>query len=185
MSKRITLVISLAMLATGVVSCKRETTIQSSVQPTPSSIRSERRAYDGAPPVIPHKLQTAACRTCHTETGKAIPNMGFAPANPHAGTHFAGAIQNCKQCHVFASDRKLFAKSTFTGLAQDLRRGHRQYAGAPPVMPHGELMRENCRACHTGRAARPEIRCTHPHRTNCRQCHVRSLTPNDETWDGG
>lgn len=176
------LAISFVVSAIGVIGCNRETVEQTSVQLTSSGIRAQRRAYDGAPPVIPHKLQTAVCTTCHTEIGKAIPNMGFAPANPHASTPFAGSVQNCKQCHVFARDRKLFAKTSFTGLAQNLRRGERQYAGAPPVMPHGTLMRENCRACHTGNAARPEIRCSHPQRTNCRQCHVRSLTSNQETW---
>jgi hypothetical protein len=33
-------------------------------------------------------------------------------------------------------------------------------------------MRENCAACHTGPAAREEIRTTHPERIRCRQCHV-------------
>jgi hypothetical protein len=33
-------------------------------------------------------------------------------------------------------------------------------------------MREDCAACHESVAGRPEIRCTHPERVNCRQCHV-------------
>jgi hypothetical protein len=38
-------------------------------------------------------------------------------------------------------------------------------------------MRENCNSCHADPASRPEIRCSHPLRANCRQCHV----PADET----
>jgi cytochrome c-type protein NapB len=37
-------------------------------------------------------------------------------------------------------------------------------------------MRENCAACHTGPAAREEIRTSHPERTRCRQCHVPVTT---------
>ncbi len=47
---------------------------------------------------------------------------------------------------------------------------------APPVIPHQLLMRENCAACHTGPAAREEIRCTHPERVRCAQCHVEATT---------
>ncbi|MEE8103920.1 MAG: hypothetical protein V3T86_00125 [Planctomycetota bacterium] len=39
-------------------------------------------------------------------------------------------------------------------------------------MPHMIQMHEHCSACHDGRAAREEIRCSHPERDRCRQCHM-------------
>ncbi len=82
------------------------------------------------------------------------------------------AMSRCGQCHVFRSTDTLFADNDFAGLAQDLRRGKRLHDLAPPVVPHKVFMRENCVACHTGPAAREEIRTTHPERVRCRQCHV-------------
>ncbi|MEZ6123540.1 MAG: hypothetical protein R3C49_10230 [Planctomycetaceae bacterium] len=145
--------------------------------PTPSEItatavRSARRAYDGAPPVVPHPPQKAACITCHTQTGQQVPNMGFAAANPHQGSRHAGATQNCRQCHVFKTTEASFVASAFEGIPQRISKAPRAFPGAPPMIPHPELMRENCTACHSGPSARPDIRCTHTERTNCRQCHL-------------
>ena len=149
---------------------------------TSSIVRADRRAYDGAPPVIPHKPLGAACTTCHTSTGMQIPNHGFAPANPHLGTSFAAATENCRQCHLFETTKTVFAESEYEPLRQDLSPGDRLYPGAPPVIPHQILIRENCQACHVGPAARPEIRCTHPQRTNCVQCHVNQDSQVAGTW---
>jgi cytochrome c-type protein NapB len=142
------------------------------VSPSSSTERSLRRAYDGAPPVIPHPRLGALCIECHTSTGKSVPDRGFAPANPHALTTGLSQTANCRQCHVFHSTNEMFAESDFSGLAQSLQPGERLYSGAPPVMPHAIFMRENCTACHSGPAARPEIRCSHPERARCTQCHV-------------
>jgi len=101
-----------------------------------------------------------------------LPGRGYAPANPHLGTPKSNYTTRCRQCHVFAATTKVFVDNQFAGIAQDLRHGDRMYSGAPPVIPHRIVMRENCSACHSGPAARPEIRCTHPERTNCRQCHL-------------
>ncbi len=139
-----------------------------------STVRANRRAYDGAPPVIPHQPLGAACTSCHTPTGMPIPHQGFAPANPHVGTSSGAATKNCRQCHLFKTANSIFANSNFAPLQQDLKPGDRLYPGAPPVIPHRTFMRENCQACHAGPAARPEIRCTHPQRANCAQCHVGS-----------
>jgi nitrate reductase cytochrome c-type subunit len=149
---------------------------------TASTIRADRRAYDGAPPVIPHEQLGASCTACHTTTGMEVPGKGFAPANPHLHTSVVGRTANCRQCHMFAETIDEFAASNFIGLRQDLRRGDRLYAGAPPVIPHPIAMRENCRACHTTPAARPEIRCTHPERTNCVQCHMQRTVAADDIW---
>jgi len=145
---------------------------------TASAERAERRAYDGAPPVIPHPRLGASCTQCHNETGKRVPERGFAPANPHHETAGLGDTANCRQCHVFRRTDELFAETDFSGLPQKFTGGDRLYPGAPPVIPHRVFMRENCNACHSGPAARPEIRCTHPQRNNCRQCHVQDKADN-------
>jgi cytochrome c-type protein NapB len=140
----------------------------------PSAMRAERRAYDGAPPVIPHKPLGGACTSCHATEAREVPGVGVAVANPHRHTPGLSEASRCQQCHVFKTTDSVFVASTFQGLAQDLRPGERMYAGAPPVIPHAYFMREDCASCHTGASARPEFRCTHPERTNCLQCHART-----------
>jgi cytochrome c-type protein NapB len=77
---------------------------------------------------------------------------------------------------VFQRAEDLFAENSFVGLPQDLRSGGRLHPLAPPTIPHKTFMRENCTACHSGAAAREEIRTSHPERTRCRQCHVAVAT---------
>lgn len=137
-----------------------------------SRVRAARRAYDGAPPVIPHPPLGGACTTCHTDLGREVPGIGQAPPNPHRHTPGLSDQSRCQQCHVFRQTNEELVANTFQGLGQDLRRGERLYAQAPPVIPHGLFMREDCVACHAGPSVRPEIRCTHPDRLNCRQCHA-------------
>ena len=144
---------------------------------TSSTARAQRRLYDGAPPVIPHAPLNITCVACHTDTGKEAPPLGFAPANPHAQTAGIGAVSHCQQCHAFRRQDAVFAESDFRGLPQQFAMADRLYAGAPPVIPHRVFMRENCTSCHSGPVARPEIRCTHPQRANCRQCHAQGAEP--------
>lgn len=134
--------------------------------------RAERRAFDGAPPVIPHPPFGAACTSCHHERGMDVPGIGFAPPSPHDRTEGMSASSRCNQCHVFRETDAVFVENDFAGLRQDLRPGSRAHDLAPPVIPHAVFMREDCVACHDGPAAREEIRTTHPERTHCRQCHV-------------
>jgi len=138
-----------------------------------ADVRALRRAYDGAPAVIPHGPFGAACVSCHTADGMAVEGVGFAPPAPHGETNGMRAAARCQQCHVFRRTEELWRASTFHGLEQDLRHGQRLGLGAPPVIPHPVFMRENCRACHTGPAAREEIRTSHPERVRCRQCHLQ------------
>lgn len=137
-----------------------------------ASVRAERRAYDGAPPTVPHESFGAACASCHDERGQSVTGVGFAPASPHDDTAKAGGTVRCRQCHVFVTTDDLFVASEYEGIPQDLTAGDRATAGAPPRIPHRILMRENCVACHDGPGAREEARTTHPERTRCRQCHV-------------
>ena len=155
----------------------READESSAAALTSSDIRAARRMYDGAPPVIPHPPLGADCHACHTSIGRVAPPIGVAPANPHSKTaHFVGQT-NCKQCHVFTMATDVFWANGFVGVGQTLATAERLYATAPPVMPHPLFMREDCQACHGGVAARPEIRCDHLNRVNCRQCHVSGDRP--------
>ncbi len=135
------------------------------------------RAYDGAPPTIPHDAAIGACATCHDADGTAIAGVGVAPASPHPAESMAGAMQRCRQCHVPAATGALLVASRFTGLAQGPWRGSRAMPGAPPTIPHPLQLRGECLSCHAGPGARAEIRTTHPERVRCRQCHVPEAAP--------
>lgn len=137
--------------------------------------RATRRLFDGAPPVIPHPPLGSVCISCHHREGVAVEGLGFSPPSPHEQTAGMSALSRCVQCHVFQQVEAPWVGNTFVGLAQDLRSGSRLSPGAPPVMPHGKLMRENCQACHAGEAAREEIRTSHPERLRCAQCHVEQV----------
>ena len=156
------------------------------VEKTSAVERAERRLFDGAPPVIPHDPLGAACVSCHNQEGVEVPNLGYAPPSPHAGygaveTAGMSAISRCRQCHVFQQTDAVFVANGFEGLRQDLRRGRRLNALAPPVIPHRVFMREACLACHDGPAAREAIRTSHPERERCLQCHLEQnlTTPFD------
>ena len=150
-----------------------------------AAVRADRRAYDGAPPTIPHESFGADCGNCHNERGRSVSGVGFAPASPHDGTRYAGATVRCRQCHVFQTTDELFVANSFEGVPQDLAAGDRATPGAPPRIPHRLLMRENCAACHDGPGAREGIRTDHPERTRCRQCHVPVAADSEFTSELG
>jgi cytochrome c-type protein NapB len=157
-----------------VVGCRRSEPPPRPTPVTPASVRAERRAYEGAPPVIPHGPLGPSCTVCHADTARDVPGVGLAPPNPHRKTPGLSDAARCQQCHVFQATREVLVANQFRPRLQDLRRGERLYAGAPPVVPHGLFLREDCVACHAGPAGRPEIRCSHPERVNCLQCHART-----------
>ena len=144
--------------------------------PSPSFARAQRRAYHGAPPVIPHPPLGGACISCHGSQARELPGVGIAPANPHRKTSGLSESSRCAQCHLFKNTSELFVVNTFQGTKRIPYTGERLYRHAPPVMPHGLFMREDCTACHSGAAARPAIRCSHPERRNCLQCHLGVTT---------
>ena len=124
-----------------------------------------RRAFPGAPPVIPHELVGGSCLGCHKDGGYAPGFKAYTPVTPHP------QYENCQQCHVPQSKVALFANTTFIRPpATEI--DNQALPGAPPPIPHSLQMRENCNACHAGPAAVKEIRTPHPERQNCRQCHV-------------
>lgn len=136
--------------------------------------RAERRAYDGAPPTVPHpvtQLGAPPCLTCH-RAGMDVAGR-LAPAMPH------GELGSCLQCHVVSGapmPGETLAggpptENSFRGLEAPLR-GERASAVAPPVVPHPTVMRERCASCHGVLSS--GVRSTHPWRESCLQCHAPS-----------
>lgn len=140
------------------------------------AIRSQRRAFNGAPPVIPHAVEQTndeACYACHG--GGAIVGQLVANEMPH------GRLSNCIQCHVASPPRFLTdsnsavetkVSNSFAGLPAP-RSGPRAFQGAPPSIPHSTWMRERCLSCHGGKGW-PGLEVTHRWRANCLQCHATS-----------
>ena len=164
---------AIALALTVLVGCDAVDSSATNVQPQLSSVRASRRAFAGAPPVIPHPPLTGTCNSCHTpDGGRVVPSVGIAPANPHTHTPGLSTDSRCKQCHVFGQTDDVFVDTEFVALSASRSQADRAHSSAPPVNPHGLFMREDCNACHAGPAARPEIRCSHSDRLRCQQCHV-------------
>ncbi len=137
--------------------------------------RASRRAYHGAPPTIPHPVDSndvTSCFVCHGQ-GQMIGSV-IAPRISHE------RFTNCTQCHAQAATvtpgavPDFAVANDFVGLASPTR-GERAYAGAPPTIPHQTSMRENCMSCH-GPLGLAGMRTPHPWRVNCQQCHAPSAT---------
>lgn len=134
-----------------------------------------RRAFDGAPPWIPHPVSeenertgTLNCLNCHRDGGY-VPSMDrYAPTTPHP------EWTSCRQCHVPGDGGDAFKPSGWKKPPHPVLNARSQPAG-PPMIPHSIQYRGNCLACHAGPSAPVEIRTSHPQRTNCRQCHVPSV----------
>jgi cytochrome c-type protein NapB len=163
------------------------------------AMRDQNRAFNGAPPTVPHpidQMSAVACVACHQHGMKSeslrIPRMSHQ------------FLANCTQCHVeknptlaawssrsretsesrsrsretsdetqqLPDSTGLFRKNSFVGLPAPTG-GSRAYPGAPPTIPHSTWMRVDCMSCH-GPAGLHGIRSTHPWRTNCQQCHAPS-----------
>jgi nitrate reductase (cytochrome), electron transfer subunit len=127
--------------------------------------RAKNRAYDGAPPTIPHPVEAqsaASCLTCHGEGLKVGDRIASRISHAH--------MTNCTQCHVEQS--RVPVENAFAGVFR-AGPGGRASPGAPPTIPHHTWMRENCASCH-GLVTRSGIRTTHPWLTNCAQCHAPS-----------
>lgn len=136
--------------------------------------RSRQRAFDGAPPTIPHAVHgqsTFECLACH-EKGAVVAGKR-APAMSHE------RHDSCTQCHVSAGGPPSpppppLTSSTFVGRAPEVR-GTRAWTGAPPTIPHTTAMREGCGSCH-GVTGALGMRSTHPWRESCTQCHAPSAS---------
>ncbi|MHC4990713.1 MAG: diheme cytochrome c precursor, partial [Planctomycetota bacterium] len=135
------------------------------------AIRAELRAFNGAPPTIPHEVEQISsvdCLRCHGEGPEA--DEKAAPKVPH------DFLASCTQCHVEDESEYLFgdplAPNSFAGIPAP-RGGSRAYVGAPPLVPHSTLMRSNCLSCH-GPFGLEALQTSHPERSSCLQCHAES-----------
>jgi nitrate reductase (cytochrome), electron transfer subunit len=138
-----------------------------------AALRKAHRAYDGAPPTIPHEVDqrgVPGCLSCHERGmklgGRVAPRISHPP------------YQSCVQCHVVSdSPRPLvrypdMPRNGFVGLAS-AGNGSRAWGGAPPTLPHPTHMRDECSSCH-GPTGLPGLRTSHPERRSCVQCHASS-----------
>ncbi len=138
-----------------------------------SQLRASRRAFNGAPPVIPHPVENTADAACYACHGQGVQLAGLkASVMSHA------FLANCTQCHAPMApapfhDMDASVQSSFVGLPAPAH-GERAFAGAPPTIPHSSWMRENCLACHGGGNGWAGMESTHPWRSNCVQCHAPS-----------
>ena len=148
-----------------------------SESPDRGKMGASRRAYSGAPPVIPHPRQSGRCIHCHDLTAREIPTLGIAPANPHQATAGMSSDARCVQCHLFRQGQDEFRPSEFIGLtaAPSGAPHNRATPGAPPTVPHALFMREACTACHSAAVADEKRRCMHTDRVRCVQCHVAAV----------
>lgn len=140
--------------------------------------RAVRRAYNGAPPLVPHRVDqesSAGCIACHGP-GLAVQDRR-ASRIPHA------LFASCMQCHVEQRGdaptgaggvdvAPLTVANGFVGLAAPLG-GERAWLNAPPTVPHSTLMRADCLSCH-GVVGPLGMRSSHPWRASCLQCHAPS-----------
>ncbi len=133
------------------------------------SMRAINRAFNGAPPTIPHPIDQLSDQTC-----LACHGTGFQMSSLRVSKMSHQMLQNCTQCHVEQQPRHLpateFRASTFVGLPAPLE-GPRAYPGAPPQIPHTTWMRIDCTSCH-GPSSWRGLQTTHPCRENCLQCHT-------------
>ncbi|HMO15203.1 MAG TPA: diheme cytochrome c precursor [Pirellulaceae bacterium] len=134
--------------------------------------RKQRRAFDGAPPVVPHpidQMTSSSCLACH-QNGLAIGPEIFAPQMSHP------LYANCTQCHAEGASIEFgyhpLIENHFQGN-WPMTAGARAFDAAPPTIPHPTWMRENCMSCHGVAGANP-IRTSHPWRASCTQCHAPS-----------
>lgn len=138
--------------------------------------RASRRAYDGAPPTVPHPVMqdsSAACLACHGQGLQVKDRFASKISHPTFGG-------SCTQCHVsaqgafIAADAAVLAAAltgnSFQG-AEAPPNGPRAWPGAPPTIPHRTLMRGDCMSCH-GPKGLFALRTPHPERQSCQQCHV-------------
>lgn len=130
-----------------------------------------RRAYVGAPPVIPHVVEgvrfekSASCLVCHDQGGFVTKFNAYAPPSPHVER------VSCRQCHVPVVDPQDFKPHQWQS-PRPPEIGRAAIPGGPPPIPHGLHDRGQCLTCHAGPAAIREVRTSHPERIHCRQCHM-------------
>ncbi len=138
-----------------------------------------RRAYPGAPPIIPHTLTDEAdyggraCLRCHNRSRYVRRIGAYTPITPHP------ELLSCRSCHVLPSAEGTYSESAWQKPEPPVLAGG-VLPTSPPAIPHSLQLRENCLVCHSGPGSVPVLRTSHPERLSCRQCHVASST--EGTW---
>lgn len=138
--------------------------------------RAKRRAFEGAPPVMPHGPSFgngASCVDCHTHGFDVDEDLvGRAMSHP--------PLASCMQCHIEAENLDLprggSLGNAFSGQRPSAAPSARSSGGAPPPIPHRIEMRGRCLSCH-GELGYPGLRTSHPERALCMQCHVLAGSP--------
>ncbi len=144
--------------------------------------RASRRAFDGAPPTIPHAIDERTqpnCLVCHERGAKVgdriAPMMGHRPLSsctqchaPSAAARPAWLREALEQLPAAPEETTLTARATVEEFGG---RGARAYPHAPPALPHTRFMRERCESCH-GVTGSVGLRTSHPVRQSCQQCHL-------------
>lgn len=128
------------------------------------------RAYQGAPPTIPHEVYERdmgykSCLQCHQNGGYVDKFKANAPIVPHP------EMINCRQCHVTVKTNSVFKESNWETMNNIPKYSNKVLPTSPPVIPHQLEKNEDCLSCHNN-SGLSKIRVTHPERKNCRQCHV-------------
>lgn len=126
--------------------------------------RKKLRAYDGAPPRIPHPVQPniayISCNNCHHVGSHHGPN------NLHKDQ------ENCYQCHVPITTDSLFKRNEYVGYFNYEKQDRAQPLG-PPYIPHRVQDRQKCHICHTADGSQEALKPRHGHLENCTGCHVQ------------
>lgn len=132
-------------------------------------LRQLNRAFNGAPPTVPHsinQMSSDSCMLCH--------GQGLSMTSLRASKMSHQYLSECTQCHVENDPKHMpartFGETTFVGLPAP-KAGPRAFPGAPPQIPHTTWMRVDCLSCH-GPSGEFGIRTTHPWRQDCQQCHA-------------
>ncbi len=148
-----------------------EITITDSQKQFALAMRQQNRAFNGAPPTIPHPVEQLSTQTCMVCHGNGVKTETFRVSK--MSHQF---LANCTQCHVEAVPQNFtateFGENTFVGLPAPTG-GARAFPNAPPTIPHSTWMRVDCMSCH-GPTGLHGIRTAHPWRQNCQQCHAPS-----------
>ena len=132
--------------------------------------REQLRAFNGAPPTIPHpidQISSESCMVCHAEGGRTKSlRIGKMPHPYYA---------NCTQCHV--ESNRLYRQASAYGEKEVAETsapyGTSDRPASPPQIPHSTWMRSTCLSCH-GFTGNRGLQTTHPWRQNCLQCHTAS-----------
>lgn len=136
-------------------------------------IRAQNRAFNGAPPTIPHPVDQTSAESCMACHGEGIQTKSLRAAKM-SHPYYA----NCMQCHAEKNPPHILRPvalqtNSFRGLPAPSG-GPRAFPGAPPQVPHSTWMRSDCLSCH-GPTGNRGFRTTHPWRQNCLQCHTPSV----------